>query len=809
MRRGWDVLNEVWKTRLLAGAAVCALVWALGLGSVALAQSADALQPLTPENPFVPPSKPEAAKPRDTGIVQRVGGRDHASADQGSATPGPAPVAPADTTADQLMGDQAFYMEADTVVRDDENHLWTARGGVEARYHGRTLRANEVIYDSTNGVVTARGDVQLINQDGTVEFAQAMTADKDFKTGLALAFSTRQKLNAKLIADEAVRLNQDAMELNKAVFTVCDICAPDGTPQTPTWSIQAAQVIQDHKRQIVYYKHVVIRVKGIPVMALPVFWHADPAAVRASGLLAPKIALDSRRGFSYEQPYLFILSPSSDLVIAPQINTKVSPFLEGEYRKRFYSGEIDARFGYTDDAQFDSHGHRYDNVTSRSYILAQGAFAPAENWTYGFSAERVTDPLLFSRYNVSNVYDQRGLYSTDDQRLLSQVYAVEQSSKSYVSIAAMSFQGLRVGDNNGTFPLVAPLVEAHFEPDAQVLGGRLRLDGGGVLLNQDRDVITDKAPGVDSRRASIGGDWEGTYTLAEGIRLAPFANARTDVYNVDDISLSNTAMHTTSRVLATAGVNLSWPFFRREGDSTVVLEPLAQLAVSPQAKRNPLIPNEDSQVFDFDETNLFDANKSPGFDYYEGGARINVGGRATIRWDEGGSATVLAGRSYRTQVDPTLPAGASLNKTASDWVVAASFQPVPAFSGFARSRIDSITGKINTLEVGVNGVATRANGFLRYLYDSVDLPGTKMENVQAGGQFLVTKHWGLTASVNYDLAAKVGVQEEFGLLYQDECTHWELVYQHDGTYDRALRPSDKIMVRLLLATLGGVGYQGR
>ncbi|MDB5459952.1 MAG: organic solvent tolerance protein, partial [Caulobacteraceae bacterium] len=595
-------LSEVRKTRLLAGAGpgAYAMGWALGLGlgSSALAQS------------IAPPSTVPPQTTPDRGIVQRMAGRDHASTDP-LATP-PRPRVPlADTSADALLDNQGFYMEADTIVRDDENHTWTARGGVEARYQGRTLRANEIIYNTVTGVVTARGDTQLINPDGTIEYAQALTADKNFKTGIALAFSSRQKLNAKIIADEAIRLNEDAMALNKAVFTVCDICAPDGTPQTPTWSIQAAQVIQDHKRQLVYYKHVVVRVKGIPVLAAPVFWHADPTAARASGLLAPRIALDSRRGFSYEQPYLWVISPSQDLVISPQINTKVYPFLEGEYRKRFYSGEIDARFGYTYDSQFDSNGKKYDAETSRSYILAQGAFAPTANWTYGFSAERVTDPLLFQRYNVPNVYDQRGLYSTDDQRLLSQVYAVEQDSRSYLSIAAMSFQGLRPTDQNGTFPFVAPLVEAHFEPDMKVLGGRLRLDGGGVLLSRARDVTTDIAPGVDSRRASLGGDWRGAYTLDQGIRLEPFANARTDVYNVDDISVTDTRMHTTSRLLATVGLDASWPFFRRQGDMTVVLEPLVQLAASPDAKVNPYIPNEDSQVFDFDETTLFDANKSP------------------------------------------------------------------------------------------------------------------------------------------------------------------------------------------------------
>ncbi len=760
---GRGSLNHVWKSRLLAGATACAVC--LVLSTTALAQ--------TPAAP---------AKP-------------------------PAPAVSSITNADQLMGNESFYIEADTVVRDDENHLWTAKGSVEARYQGRTLRADEVVYNSVNGVVTARGDVQLINLDGSVEFAKAMTVDKDFKTGIALAFSTRQKPNAKLIADEAVRLNQDAMELNKAVFTVCDICAPDGTPEEPTWSIQAEQVIQDHKRQIVFYKHVVIRIKGHPVVKLPVFWHVDPTAKRGSGLLAPKIALDSRRGFSYEQPYLFVISPSQDIVIAPQINTKVYPFLEGEYRKRFYSGEVDARFGITDDAMFDGSGRKYGDISARSYILAQGAFAPTEHWTYGFSAERVTDPLLFNRYAIPNVYDQRGLYSADDQRLLSQVYAVEQSSGSYVSVAAMSFQGLRPGDNNGTFPLVAPLVEAHFEPPGQVLGGRLRLDGGGVLLSRDRNIVTDTAPGMDSRRGTIGGDWRGAYTLADGIRLEPFANARTDLYNVDDISALNTGMHTTSRVLATAGMDLSWPFFRREGDSTLVLEPLAQIAISPRTTVNPLIPNEDSTVFSFDETTLFDANKSPGFDYYEGGARINVGGRATVRWDDGGSAQLMAGRSYRTRVDPTLPAGTSLNQTASDWILAATAQPAAAFSGFTRARIDGSTGRVNTMEVGVNGFSPRANGFIRYLYDSVDLPGQKMQNAQVGGQFLITNRWGLTASANYDIAAHVPVLEEFGLLYQDECTHWELVYQHDGTYNRTLHPSDKIILRLMLVTLGGTGYQ--
>ncbi len=714
------------------------------------------------------------------------------------------PVAPG--PADQALGSDGFYMEADSMIRDDEHHAWVAKGSVEARYQGKVLRADEVDYNQQNGVVTARGDVQLLSPDGTSEFAKSMTLDQDFKAGMALTFSTRQEPNTKIVADEALRLNRDAMALNKAVFTVCDICAADGEPETPTWSIQAAQVIQDHEHKVIFYKNAVIRVKGLPVLYTPVFWHTDPTAKRGSGFLAPQLGMDSRRGFFYEQPYLWVISPYSDLVVSPQVNARVAPLLNTELRKRFYSGQIDVRAGYTYAQQSDSKGQPYDNLTSRSYILARGAFAPTDHWSWGFSAERVTDPLLFQRYTVPNAFDPRGLFATDDQRLISQLYAVEQDSRSYLSIAAMSFQGLRVGDQNGTFPIVAPLIEGRYDPSVLILGGRLRLEGAAVLLDRPRSMVTDTAPGEDSRRASLGGDWRSSYTLYDGVRLEPFANARGDLYNVDQVSATNTGLHTTGRALGTVGIDASWPFFRRTGGMTVVLEPLAQLAVSPRSVTNPYIPNEDSQIIDFDETNLFEANKSPGFDYYEGGARANVGGRASFRWDGGGQAQVMAGRSLRTLADSTLPVRTSLNQTASDWVVAASASGL-GVSGFSRALIDSQTERMRRLEVGANAGFSRVSGYARYLHDDIDVTGAKTDNVQFGGQALFTKHWGVSSSASLDLANKAAPLETVGLVYQDECTHWELVYSHDGTYNRTQRPNDRILVRLLLVTLGSTGYQ--
>jgi lipopolysaccharide assembly outer membrane protein LptD (OstA) len=114
-----------------------------------------------------------------------------------------------------------------------------------------------------------------------------------------------------------------------------------------------------------------------------------------------------------------------------------------------------------------------------------------------------------------------------------------------------------------------------------------------------------------------------------------------------------------------------------------VLEPLVQLATGSDSSRVPIVVarntvtsggvvttttyfNEDSTNFEFDETNLFEVNKSPGFDLYEGGtAHEPVGGRATVNLGDGRSGSLLVGRSLRTKVDPLMPDPRGLDQKAS------------------------------------------------------------------------------------------------------------------------------------------------
>lgn len=729
----------------------------------------------------------------------------------------PQPKPPA--SVDDALGQHGFYLEADSLTRDDRRNTWTARGGVEARYQGRILRGDEVIYNVPTGAVTVNGHAQIINPDGTAEFADHIELDDQMRAGFARGFSAHLPQNVKFAADVAIRRSETVNELNRAVYTPCNVCAADGSPKSPSWSILASKVVEDRGRHIIYYRNAVVEVKGIPVLYTPVFWHADPEAGRMSGLLLPRIEVSNKRGVSYEQAYYQVLSPSQDLLISPQLNSQVNPLLNLEWRARFYSGYVDARAGYTYERDFDSHGHKSGNATSRSYIIANGLFKPSDQWTWGFASQRASDPFIFSKYDIANVYENEGLIPNSSRQLMTQLYATRQDVNSYFSIAALSFQGVTGNAVDPTFtvqsgrslPWVAPLIEWRYDPQQDILGGRLRLVASGVALgrnelpNAPTPVAGSPAQSLDSRRASAEADWLRSFTLSDGLRLQPFADLRGDLYDASTPGSTSHATHTTGRGLVTAGVDASWPFYRRVNDTTIVLEPVAQLALSPDLKPSAAIPNEDGEVSVFDETNLFDADKFVGYDLYDSGQRLNLGGRATVDWGGGRVARILVGRTLRARPTNIFSPNTGLNGRASDWVIAADGVPVGGLALFGRALVDD-SFRTDRAEGGVNFAYGFARGYLRYVTDNTQLDG-KTSDIDGAGEVFVTRHWGVSLVGVRDVRLNAWRRQELGVIYRDECLRVEVVYQHKDTIEGLLARSDSVFVRLTLATLGDEGYR--
>jgi len=716
----------------------------------------------------------------------------------------------------QETAPEGVTFSADQATRDSAGNL-AAQGSVEAHFRERTLRADRLTHDPANGVITAAGDVQIFQPDGSAEFADSLVFTDDLQTGVARGFSARLPQNGTLAADSIVRRDENHTELNRTIFTACDTCDADGKNKIPTWSISADRVVQDKADHSINYRNAVIRIKGVPVLYAPFFSHADPTAARKSGLLAPDFSLTHRRGLSYEQPYLWSISPYQDLVISPQINTDVNPFLNLRYRRRFYSGDIEARFGYTYDRDFNSDGVQFGDDRTKAYVLASGDFRPLEDWRMGFTAEAAKDRRLFDQYSIDWKREDRGLFRADDRRLISQIYAVRQGDRSYLSIAAVSFQSLRTLsgppnafgvlplEDNSVLPTVSPLVEFRYEPEGPIAGGRLRLQGSGVWLERDLSPVFIGQPGTDSRRATVEADWRRAFTLAGGTRFEPFANMRGDVYSVSDLSPGNLSARNASRAIPTIGLDATWPLVRQRNGVTTIIEPIVQIALSPDTKINPDIPNEDGVAFDFDDTNLFEFNKFPGFDLYEGGQRINAGVATSVDWGDQRSLRVIVGQSFRNSPDPAFPARTGLNKRSSDWVASAEFTPIAGLSMFARTRFDD--ADLQKIEGGLNASFAGGGGYLRYMRAKEDFSGRPREDIEGAGEVFVTKNWGVVVDAVRDLEQKQWRRRSAGVVYRDECLRFEVLYQRDNNPVLGTSASQSVVVRLTLATLGDTGYR--
>ncbi|MFT4075553.1 MAG: LPS assembly protein LptD [Asticcacaulis sp.] len=765
---------------------------------------------------------------------------------------------------DGLVLDQS-YLEADHVL-NGEDGVTTATGNVQLRQNGRTIIADKVTTNSTTGVTEAEGHTRTIAEDGSIQFSDHIRYDDNMQSGYSENFASIGRNNSKVFARRLEQVNPDINRLTNVIYTPCALCVKNGETQSPTWSIEASQITQRKDKKMVFYNNAVVKLKGVPVLYSPYLWTPDPDLDRASGFLFPKISTGRKRGFSYEQPYLWSISPYQYLIISPQLNASVNPLLNMEYKRRFYSGTLHIRGGFTNEAFFDNDGDRHGASATREYLLADGAFKINKNWRWNFTAQHVKDESgdskgdyanFFERYGIDGAFDQVGDLSVDSRQLINQVNVTRQVSNAYFAITMASFQSLQVGGyldsaklqpyaiSSDYFPTIAPQIEAYWSPKSRILGGQLTFSANAIgvyhksLTSSTSTGLTAsqigapsglvvKTAGYDTNRISGGLTWEGDMTTRSGIKWGPFVDLRHDYYRVSNLD-GNGLTEEESRDLSTAGLNISYPLYRKFKSFTAIIEPVAQLAVSPDAQTSPYIPTEDSQSFEFDETTLFSFNKSPGFDVYEAGKRLNLGLRGELRFNSGLQLDGLIGRVLRDKPESQFLKTVAINGQSytydpsglgsqnSDWIMTGSFQTKKTYNGYARLRFDSETGHLSQGEYGLTAKSKNTMGTLRYIVNNVLTSPTELDadgklirfgdnyrDFQIYAQHFFSDHWGVSTRIDRDLVADSWRKSTLSLIYKDDCSWFELVYQQNNTALTTAngKPSSSIFFRLNLTTLG-------
>ncbi|MEE9381644.1 MAG: LPS assembly protein LptD [Hyphomonadaceae bacterium] len=688
--------------------------------------------------------------------------------------------------------DEQVILVADFLEEDEANETVIATGNVEISFQGRNLRADKVSYNRLTERVHASGNVVIVDPDGTQRFAKELEVGINLSDGYAVGFSTRMATGATAVATSAIRDENGVSILDQIVYTACELC--DGN-DTPTWSLRARKAVLDPQTQMYSYRDAVLEVAGIPVFYMPYFAHPDPSSDRRSGLLAPSFGTSTKLGAFYQQPYYWAISPTQDLTIAPKVMVNVKPLIELNYRKRFWSGEIEIDTSFTNDRDFDSDGIRFGEEEWRSHIYAQGLFDISENWQWGFGAERVTDDLYTRRYDIEGENKRRGLYDGQPRRLLSQLYVVGQDTDFYADASVQSIQGLRAGDIDAKLPTLAPLF---FTEKLFHLG-----DYGLASVTASGSFLT-REVGIDSQRMSIGADWSTTRILPGGLLLEPFAEARGDYYILDE-DVSGEA--NVTRGVGTAGARLSYPLYRPGKAVDILLKPTVMVALGTSNSNKPTIPREDGLLYEFDEASLFDANGFGNYDRYEGDGKAAIGFIAQARWKDGTNITATAGRRWRSRADPNFDVASNLNGTTSDWVGGISADFGRPLKVEARVRLDEDTLELNRIDTRISSNWNRLSGSLRYyrIAENITPSGVPDEGLDVRGQLRVTDAYSMVYGRQRDIAGNRDLRHSIGVAYEDDCSRFEISFERSEATDRTLGPSDGLKFRFSLKTLGEFG----
>jgi LPS-assembly protein len=616
------------------------------------------------------------------------------------APPPPAWAAPPENAPPARM-----VVEARELVNDENKDTVTANGDVQIYYNGRFLRADHVVYDRKTGRVFAQGHATLTERDGSVIHAERFDFTDDFKNGFIESLQADTPDNTHFSAPRGERSGGDSMVFDKGSYTACDACKNDPT-KPRMWQLNAKRIIRDEVEKVIYYEDATFELLGTPIAYFPFLSGPDPTKKRQTGFLVPELNYGvNTLGLGVGLPFFWEIAPDADLTITPTYFTKQGPFLTGEFRQRFETGNYMIHLEGThvgDRSVFPQPPAGAGDRSWRGEARSTGQFTINDQWKYGWDVTALSDRYFLQDYKRYVGLNENFFFRESS----STAYLTGQGDRSYFDMRGFYFQALSPNDVQKQQPITHPITDYNrvFDIDpakAFGLGGQLEVDANftstsASIANYESvqprtldavyglyTVCQIYSPAADPYKSNcllrgIGGDyqhatasaaWKEKFIDPIGGVWTPFAFARFfgsyldynqtgafPAYNNLAQPIPNGAQSLfvksdqTFRGQALPGFGAEWrfPLLARVGEfGSLVIEPIGQVVARPNQSSVPSLVNMDAQSLVFDDTNLFEWSKFSGYDRYETGTRLNYGGQASMTFANGAFANALLGQSVQ------------------------------------------------------------------------------------------------------------------------------------------------------------------
>ncbi len=685
---------------------------------------------------------------------------------------------------------------ADEIGFHKELGVITARGNVEIIADDQVLIADTVSVNQNKDLVTASGNVQIIQENGDVIFAEFVEITSDLKYGVANKMRLSLIDNSVLTADSATRKDGRYTIAKNAVYSPCQKCA-DNPDRPIAWNLRAKEVQHDAKQRRMEYTDVFFEVFDVPVFYFPYITHPDPTRQRETGLLSPSFgSRGDLEGFA-TAPVFVNISPSVDLTLEPTWYYDLNQaHLSAEYRQHFTKGDM--RLGGS--LTYADGGAGSTNINEeqlRGHIDSEGLFEINNTWRWGFDLNHATDETYIRRYGVEN--------KAENGHLISDLYLEGFRKRNFMRTSLNTYQEHK---ETSSEDLQDGKVEYQFShlSQPQKTGAFWKLDGGFYGINRKNDTRT--------TRLAADTSWIIPYTSSTGDLFTLEANAITAAYYVSQLTgtgITGDYSGGQGRIVPSLAFEWRKPLSRSHmaGKANEIFEPIVKLKAAPNVGSNNKIPNEDSQDFEFDDTNLFKTNRFTGLDRIDGGQRVDFGFNWGIYGQDGGYSQLFVGQSYRLRDDSTYDTNSGHEDKISDVVGRIKVSPSNFLDVLYRYRLDKndLTLNRSETEFTIGPKSTRFS--LSHLFiegTGLDSEYGTREEIYGKLSNKISKNFYSSIDGRYRMNDPEGSVSYGGRIgYQDECTTIYFDARRNFAEDRDIKPSDSFTLRIELKNLGGFG----
>ena len=681
---------------------------------------------------------------------------------------------------------QDIYFSADEIQNDQRLETITAIGNVNIVRENLTVKADKIIYNQKEDIVTATGNVVLLNEDGTVVFSDYVVLSDKMQAGEMENIKIIMKDKSQVAASKIKKYANDNKEMENAVYSPCDVC----TGKDPLWQLKAKRIKHDAENKNVYYNHAFLELKGVPVFYTPFLSHPDPTVKRRSGFLIPNIASSSYLGAAIQPKYFWSISDNEDLFIDPIFSTDKGLILSGKYNKYFYRGELSAEGSFMKDEDKDK---------TRGNIFAKGRYEINDYWVGNLNINYASDRT----YLKDMSFDKQ-----DDAWLTSSLKMQGFDNRNYASIESYYYQLISYDMKEYDEPIVLPLFDYENISNVGPYGAYNKTNLNFASIYREEETNT--------QRFSMINSWVLPYTSPYGEKYRMIASLKSDLYYVDNYLNPEGEYYNgaVARIFPQVGLEWKLPFIRATEDSRQILEPTIVAVAAPNSSnKTDKIPNEDSQDFELDDSNVLDIDRYAGYDRNDTGSRISYGLNWNSYGDKFGKTSAFLAQSYYFSEEESFALNTeSPNEKKghfSDIVGRIYATPSEYFNLNYRFRLDKEDFDLTYSELSTTVGPKILSAYISYIYLQDNESSSLIENSERKELYTalrskLTKDWSISIFNRQDLTDGGGSLEYGGdLIYEDECSMFVLYMRKDNSSDPDYDGDYEFGANFLLKTLGG------